>query len=590
MKISDSTPQLSSDHTQHPQHPQHPQQNSESNNTSENATTSRWNRLSLPNIGLPWQQGASFHRKKSTMASESEILEAMKEANKERNCDLSRIDENDECKPMQGPQKDIRLMDTNNDHLDTIDLSDPLSGPIMFAAGYTHHSNRFSEAYSISTQEPTRPSTTTSLQRSSQLSHLRRSDLPFSYQHQHQQQDSVNSMQQFYYHHSPDEDEDDISSYDCRYGAHELQQQQASRYCQDYYNCHEPVNSYHVHGHDHVPVIQQPHDLQVQGIAHQQQPLSPPYFQQPQQTKQENPLAKSHSSRQEDHESHINSNGSDSRFITNKTIANLVRQNFHNHSNSTASSSTVSSASLSTSSICSSSSTVIQPHTSPTRSRTADSTTARTPYISSPVHNTSPASPLSYSSSVTTTTFSSPSTLKTQPGSPADLITTLKKASSRRMDEITADPRHVTRDHILTVKQVPVDNHTSVSGSHSSMTSAGSTHNGQGDPGEGGTGSGSATDEETSYAFPTVDWRAVKDSVSVCHIFYSEIKAMHFFHFFFINNIGGNALICFLNAYPCCCSCRLDPANIEPCSQRTDCNYYGGSGDHCARDGFAAAP
>ncbi|KAF9319504.1 hypothetical protein BG003_008895 [Podila horticola] len=45
------------------------------------------------------------------------------------------------------------------------------------------------------------------------------------------------------------------------------------------------------------------------------------------------------------------------------------------------------------------------------------------------------------------------------------------------------------------------------------MTSAGSTHNGQGDPGEGGTGSGSATDEETSYAFPTVDWRAVKDSI-----------------------------------------------------------------------------
>ncbi|KAG0034854.1 hypothetical protein BGZ81_002620 [Podila clonocystis] len=164
----------------------------------------------------------------------------MKEANKERNRGLNNIDENDEIELTQGLQKDIRPMTTNIDHLDTIDLSDPRAGAAMFAAGYSHHNNRFSEAYSISTQEPSRQSAT-SLQRSSQLSRPHLSDHPFSYQHQHQhqQQDSVNSMQQFYYQNSPD-DEDEISSYGYRYGAHELQQHQASQYSQDYYNYHEP--------------------------------------------------------------------------------------------------------------------------------------------------------------------------------------------------------------------------------------------------------------------------------------------------------------------------------------------------------------
>lgn len=529
MKISDSTPQFSSDLTQHRQHSQ---QSSESNNnTSENATTSYWNRLSFPNIGLPWQQGASFHRKKSTLAFESEMLEAMKEANKERNSDLSGIEENDESEPTQCPQKDIEPMTTNNDHLDTIDLSDPLSGPVMFAAGYSHHNNRFSEAYSISTaQDPARPCTATSSQRPSQLSNLRRSDHPFSYQHQHQQQDSVNSMQQFYYHHSPD-DEDEISSYDCRYGAHELQQHQASRYSQDYYNYHEPVYSYHVHGHDHVQVIEQPHALQEQGFAHQQQTPSPPYFQQSQPTMQENSLAESHSSRQEGHESHINSHGSNNRFIINKTIANLAGQNFHNHSTSTASSSTVSSTSLSTSSISSSSSsTVIKPHSSPTRSRTAGSTTTRTLCPSSPVYDTSPASPPSYSSpSVTTTVPSSPYTFDTQSGSPSDSIAALKKASSRRMDEITVDPRHITKDHALPVNQVPVDDRTSVPGSQSSTILVDSTHNGQGGPGVGGSYNSNATDEEGWYTCPAVDWRVIKDGVSVCHIFHLGNQSHAFF-------------------------------------------------------------
>ncbi|KAG0099553.1 hypothetical protein BGZ93_007068 [Podila epicladia] len=441
----------------------------------------------------------------------------MKRANKEPNSDLSGIEENDASEPTQGSQKDIGST-TNSDHLDTIDLSDPLSGAVMFAAGYSHRNNRFSDAYSISTaQDPARPCTITSLQRPSQLSHLGRSDHPFSYQHQHQQQDSVNSMQQFYYYHSPD-DEDEIYSYDCRYGSHELQQHQASRYSQDYHNYREPVYSYHVHGDDHVQVIDQPHVLQVEGFVQQQQqqqqPLSPPYFQQSQPTAQESSLAKSHSSRQEGHGSHINSNGSNNRFIINKTIANLVGQSFHNHSNSTASSSTVSSASLSTSSISSSASTVIQLHLSPNRSRTAGSTRTRTLCSSSPVYNTSLASPPSYSSpSVTTTVSSSPYILGTQSDSPADSITALKKAASRRMDVITVDPRYVTRDHAFAVNQIPVDDCTSVPGSHSSTVLVDSTYNGQGGPGDGGNVSGSAMDEEGWYICPAVDWRAIKDGI-----------------------------------------------------------------------------
>lgn len=151
------------------------------------------------------------------------------------------------------------------------------------------------------------------------------------------------------------------------------------------------------------------------------------------------------------------------------------------------------------------------------------------------------------------------------------------------MNEIAVDPCYATMDHALTEDQAPVDNRTyAFSGSQSSMTLASSTHNGQGGPRDVGSGIGSAMDEEEScYTCPAVDWRAIKDGVSVCHIPPPRKTRPCISILFFLPIITvGHQIPAHL----------LDFANIKPCPQRPDCHYCGGSGDHRARDDFAATP
>ncbi|KAG0337018.1 hypothetical protein BG004_007819 [Podila humilis] len=205
-----------------------------------------------------------------------EVLEVMKEANKARSTDhnhhhhhhhhrddLRRMDEGD-----QGELEKQRLGTVAWD-----DLNQILPPASAFAAGYnpsnnisnshknTNHS-RCSEAHghsAIMSQELTRPASTAtgrgSIQSGSQFSHLRRSDLPFALGHGHQQQDSVNSMQQFYYHHSNDYEDNEVEAYGYyRYSGNELREHQASRYSQDNYSngYHEQQSdySYRVHGYN----------------------------------------------------------------------------------------------------------------------------------------------------------------------------------------------------------------------------------------------------------------------------------------------------------------------------------------------------